>query len=315
MGTSENPDLAAPARFATARRLGMWAVAASVSIVVLVPAIFDPSTPSPNPQLSFYPVKFGIFMQLSAVLLVAVLGAALLGGRRWRVPLLIPALAFLGISALSALLSGDLRHTLVGDRYDGLLSLAAGVLLFYAAARFLDSWGKVRVFLVALVFTATVVSVYGIVQHFGLDPVVGWDVPWYDGTLRAFSTIGNPIHLTSYLALTMGATAALYFLSEARWEKALWMVALALIGACWLYAYARGAMLGLGVASPVILWLSYRKTRTVRPLLVPLGVLTFAVLTASAFSSQEPRAALPLPKATAISAPSSGCTSGAIRSR
>lgn len=263
------------------RRLGLWTVGLCVLLTALVPTIFDPTVVYFNPQTAFYPVKFGVLMRFSVPLLVAVLGFVLLQRKRLGVPLLVPALCFLGVFALSALLSKDAWHSLVGDRHDGLLTLGVGVLLFYATARCLDSWVRVRVFLVAVATTATIISAYGISQKFGLDPVSGWDIPWPDGALRAFSTLGNPLQLASYLTLAMGATVALYFLSDVRWEKALWVAVLALIGACWLYARARGAMLGVGVALPILLWLSHRRMGMVRPLLVPLGVLVVAMLVAT----------------------------------
>lgn len=115
------------------------------------------------------------------------------------------------------------------------------------------------------------VSAYGVAQKFGLDPVSGWGIPWYDGTLRAFSTLGNPLQLTSYLTLAIGATVGLYFLTEARWEKALWMAVLALIGGCWLYTNSRGAVLGAGVALPVLLWLCTAVWARCGPCSCPLG--------------------------------------------
>ena len=262
-------------------RLGFWATVLCVPMVTMVPTVFDPTLIYFNPQVAFYPVKFALLMKLSIPMLMAVLGVLLLERRIIRIPLLFPVLTSLGISTLSALLSGDILHTLVGDRYDGLATLAAGVLLFYAAGCFLNSWTRVRVLLVAMVTTATVVSLYGILQHTSLDPVSNWNIPWYVGTERAFSTIGNPLHLAAYLTLAIGATLALYFRTTSRWERALWLLVLALITACWLYTYARGAMLGVGFAVPALLWLSYRRMRTVRPLLLPAAVLVLAIAVAS----------------------------------
>lgn len=181
---------------------------------------------------AFYLPKFELLMLLSTALLAAVAGATALGATFVRVPVLIPALVFLGVSALSTLFSGNVVHSLVGEtnRYDGLLSLVAGVLLFYAAARFLDSWAKVRVFLIAGVTSAVIISAYGIVQHFGLDPVPGWDIPWYEGN-RAFSTLGWALWLAAYLTLMIGAALALYFRTRARWERWLWLAAIAVMGA------------------------------------------------------------------------------------
>jgi putative inorganic carbon (HCO3(-)) transporter len=153
------------------------------------------------------------------------------------------------------------------------------VLLFYAVARFLDSWAKVRVFLVAGVTSAVVISVYGIIQHFGLDPVPGWGIPWYEGS-RAFSTLGWALWLAAYLTLMIGGTLALYFYTNARWERALWLVALAVMTTAWLYTYSRGPVLGVVVALPVVLWLAHRGLGSVRPLLAPLLVIAAVVVSA-----------------------------------
>lgn len=117
----------------------MWAVTLSLLFVVLIPTVFDPNVIYLNPQTAFYPVKFGLLVRLSIPLLVAVLGFVLLQRKRLGIPLLVPVLGFLSVSALSALLAKDAWHSLVGDRYDGLLTLGVGVLLFYATAQFLDS--------------------------------------------------------------------------------------------------------------------------------------------------------------------------------
>jgi O-antigen ligase len=282
-------------REGVARRLGLWAVALATAIFALVPLTFNPDAVMLLIPAAFYLIKFKLLMALSAALLVAVLGATLSGGRFKRVPVLLPALAFLGVSTLSTLFSGDIMHSLVGEwlRYDGLLSLAAGVLLFYAAARFFDSWAKVRIFLVAGVTSAVIISGYGLLQIYGLDPVLSLGMPWYtrepvSGPLasyypytdRAFSTLGHGIWLAAYLTLMMGATLALYFRTEMRWERWMWLAALALMGACWIYTYTRGAVLGVGVAVPILLFLAARRLGTFRPLMLPLAVMVAAVIVA-----------------------------------
>src|SRR5215207_1260288 len=130
------------------------------------------------------------------------LAAALSGVRLTRAPMLLPAVAFLAISTFSTALSGNVYFSLVGSEanLDGLLSTAAGVLLFYAAAQFLDSWTKVRFFLAVGVASATLIAAYGILQRFGLDPLSGLFTNWptvYSSSGRVVSTIGNPIYLAA----------------------------------------------------------------------------------------------------------------------
>ncbi|MGI8858646.1 MAG: hypothetical protein ACR2HO_00585 [Rubrobacteraceae bacterium] len=144
-----------------------------MAIVVLVPVVLNPDMISINPANVYYPTKFSVLVWLSAALLVVVLGSVVLRRKPLVVPMLLPALAFLGVAALSTLFSEDPRYSLFGDRDGGLLSLAAGVLLFYAVARGLSSPVRVRVFLAAGAATAALISVYGISQNYGFDPISG----------------------------------------------------------------------------------------------------------------------------------------------
>jgi hypothetical protein len=295
-------DKTSAARAAITRRLSLWAAALAVLIFALIPLVIDPGAILLYVPAAFYLVKFKLLLGISAALLVAVLGATLSGARFVRVPVLLPILAFLGVSTLSTLFSEDLMQSLVGEtnRHDGLLSLAAGVLLFYAAARFLDSWVRVKVFLITGVTSAVLIAVYGILQHYGLDPVMKLGIPWYtdepvSGPLarwypyldRSFSTLGWPLWLAAYLTLMMGAALALYFVSENKWGRWLCLAALAVMAACWLYTYSRGPMLGVAVALPIVLYLAHRRIGSVKLLLPSLAVIALAMLSAQLLSFQS----------------------------
>lgn len=275
------------------RRLSILVVVFSMAIIVLIPLAFDPSAIIINTSEAFYLIKFQFLIALSGSLLVGVLGATLLGVRFAKVPVLLPVLAFLLISGISTLLSNNVMQSLVGhsERYDGFLSLAAGIVVFYATARFLDSWGKVRSFLIAGVTSAIIVSIYGILQHYSLDPVLSLGIPWptfkpmsgplaplYPITDRVFSTLGWPIWVAAYLTLMMGTTLALYFKSEGRSERGLWLIALAIMSICWLYTYTRGAMLGVGMALPIVLFLAHWRIGNIWPLILPIIVAALAML-------------------------------------
>ncbi len=141
---------------------------------MIVPLVIQPNPGFIDPNVVIFLPKIKLLLALAAAMLIAMLGATLLGDRPARVAVLPAALAFLGVSAISTVLSGNIMGSLVGrwGRFDGLLALAAGVLLFYMAARYLDSWTKVRVFLASTVAAAVLVSVHGILQIFGADSVV-----------------------------------------------------------------------------------------------------------------------------------------------
>ena len=274
---------------ATAQGLEIGALAIAMAIVVLVPVVLDPSTLLTDSFYAYFTPKFKVLMGFSAMLLVAVLGIVALRRREpLGVPVLIPALAFLGISALSTLFSDDITRSLFGDRSDGLLSLAAGVLLFYAVAICLNSPFRVRLFLAAGVTTAVLISIYGIFQRYGFDTISGWTNPWYTDFGRPFSTVGNPIMFAGYLTLMMGAAAALSFKTGSSWKHRVpWLLALVAIGACWIYTDKRGPMLGAIVTLPVVLWFARHRMGTVRPLMLPIasliGVMAVALAASSAF--------------------------------
>ena len=267
----------------TAQGLELGIIAVAATIVVLVPVVLDPDVLLYAPGKAYDLPKFRVLMEFCAILLVAMLG--LLAVRRkllLGVPVLAPALAFLGVSALSTLFSEDPSYSLFGDRYNGLLSVGAGVLLFYALARCLSSPLRVRIFLTAGATTAVLISILGILQKYGLDPISGWANPPFTSVARPFSTPGNPLFLAAYLTLMIGAATALCFKSGSRGRRTPWLLALAVMGGCWIYTDARGGLLAVGIALPVVLWVARRKMGTVRPLAAPLAALVVGMVLAIA---------------------------------
>ncbi|MDP9425212.1 MAG: hypothetical protein M3Q60_05015 [Actinomycetota bacterium] len=267
-------------RAAAARWLSLLGVIAAMVAVVLVPVVMDPNMLSTNSTRAYYQPELRALLATSVVLVVAVSGGLILSRGPVGFPVLVPALVFLGVSALSTLFSGRPTYSFYGDRGEGLLSLAAEVLLFYALARGLTSALRVRLFLAAAVSAAALISVLGIAQNYGLDPISGWGAAPFTDFGRSFSTIGNSLTLAAYLTLMMGAGAALWLGAGSRVRRLAWLLALATIGACWIYAEARGALLGVGVALPVVLLAVRRRMGTVLPLMVPVAVLVGAVAVA-----------------------------------
>lgn len=223
-----------------ARWFGLLGVVAATAAVVLVPVVLYPNMLDTDPTRAYYQPELRALLATSVALVIAVWGGLVFSRRFIGVPVLVPALTLLGVSALSTLFSGRPAYSLYGDRGEGLLSLAAEVLLFYALARSLTSASRVRLFLVAAVSAAALVSVLGIAQNYGIDPISGWGAAPFTDFGRSFATIGNPLTLAAYLTLMMGAGTALWLEAGSRAWRLVWLLALALIGACWIYAEARG---------------------------------------------------------------------------
>jgi hypothetical protein len=270
-----------PAAGIWTRWLGFLVFAVAAAAVVLVPAAVDFGVVVADPGMAYHPAKFGVFMRLSAALVVFALAFLLVDRESpLRVPVLIPVLTFLGVAALSTILSGNARHSLLGDRHEGLLSMAAGALLFYATARSLNTPARVRSLLAAMVAAAAAISAIGLLQAVGIGLISGWGNPPFADLGRTFATLGNPITFAAYLTLAMGAAAALSF-EAGRWGRVLWLSSLALLSACWIYTDTRGAMLGLGLTLPIALPLAYHKMGTLQPLLPPLATLVAAMVAAA----------------------------------
>ena len=271
-------------REVAARWFGLLGVIAATAAVVLVPISLDTEAVFSDPNVAYHVPELRTLLAASAVLLVAVAGTLAFNRGPLRVPMLFPALALLGVSALSTFLSERPFYSLYGDRSQGLLSVAAEVLIFYALARGLVSFSRVRLFLAALTTAAALVSVYAIAQNYGFDPVTGWANAPFQDFGRSFATTGNSLLLSAYLVLTMGAGTALWLASDSRLGRAVWLVTLAIIGAAWIYAESRGALLGAGIALPLVLLAVHRKMGSVRPFVVPIAVLVTAMVLAVAVS-------------------------------
>lgn len=138
-----------------------------------------------------------------------------------RAPILLAALALLGVSVLSWLFSGDLGRSFVGaGRYDGLLSTLAYTLIFLGIACF--SRPKLlhaRAFALSLSLSLLV----ALFQLGGGNPLRLYPGNWdYFGSGILYSgvylgTIGNTNILDAVLCLALPLFAGLY-ITEERWE-------------------------------------------------------------------------------------------------
>src|SRR3712207_4985121 len=100
---------------AVAGGFGLLGSILAVAIVVLVPVVLSPDLLSSDPGAAYHPIKFRVLVWLSAALLVAMLGFMALRRKPLVVSVLIPSLAFLGVAALSTLLSENPMRSLSGD--------------------------------------------------------------------------------------------------------------------------------------------------------------------------------------------------------
>src|SRR3990167_9271768 len=145
-----------------------------------------------------------------------------------RTPLDIPLLLFLGANILSTIFSID-THTSIWGYYSrlngGLLSLISYLLLYWAFVSNMDK-EKVFILLKFALASGVIVSLWGILEHFGVSPscvILRGEFNascWVqDVQARVFASLGQPNWMAGYLAMLI-SPALYFFLSSKNLTKA-----------------------------------------------------------------------------------------------
>ena len=130
-------------------------------------------------------------------------------GKRWfksiyRIPLVLPVAALVGTYLISTLFSIDPRVSLFGShqRMQGAYTTFSYLVIFASIVGNLRRRGQLRRLLTAIILTSIPVSIYGILQHYQMDPI-----SWGGDTIsRITSNLGNAIFLGAYLIMIFPLT-------------------------------------------------------------------------------------------------------------
>jgi O-antigen ligase/tetratricopeptide (TPR) repeat protein len=258
------------------------------ALLVLLPLVFATNT------LEMFEYPKTTVLQLGALLLTAVLVSHTLANSSTRLlprdPLTIGVLCFAVSVVLSTLLSSAMRLSLRGgeDSFAGLNTVAAYIIVYFAARRFLANRRAVECILPTLVAAGGAAAVYALLQLAHLDPL-----PWAGASVvgiftRPAGPLGHPNHLAEFLALACPPT--LYFAARA-FRQRVWLAfgLLAVLqtasGVAIVASLSRAGWLGLACALAVLLaggWrLVTRPTRMVVGGLLAIGVVAGLALTAA----------------------------------
>jgi len=184
-----------------------------------------------------------------------------------RGPLVLPVLCLAAIQVVSSFLSVSPTESLWGSytRMQGLFVLLSYVLVFFVLAAFLEDETQVERLLLAVITASVPVSLYGLLQQAGLDPVT-----WKRETAtRVEANLGNAILLGSYLLLVIPLTLGRWLRSVrgltgpgGRTWRALLSCGLLFLALClqlgsFLATRSRGPLVGLMVSGLFfgLLWL------------------------------------------------------------
>jgi putative inorganic carbon (HCO3(-)) transporter len=160
----------------------------------------------------------------------------------------IPLLIFLITQAVATIISIDPHTSLFGyySRFNGgFLSTLTYSFLYWAYVSNMDK-GKTKKTLIFLLTSSLIVSIYAVLEHFGIDKNV-----WVqDVQNRVFSTLGQPNWLASWLiALTPLTWVSLIITKSSK--KYFWIFLSSLLFLVLLYTKSRSGLLGF-VAADVI---------------------------------------------------------------
>ena len=240
-----------------------------ITLLLLAAAIITPLIIVPYGADYFYQPK-AIFLYFLAVIMLSV---DLYCQRKLSVPkdaINILLFVYLALVLLATCFSTDLRISILGRvrRCDGIFTIYTYAVFFLFARHHYRYQPKHLDWFIA---SATLLSVYGIFQHFGLDPIprdsqrIGWG-------LRPFVTFGNPDFFGAYLSLVFPISWFAYLATK----KLRYLGAAALLFLCFLYVSTRSAWVGLAFGTLFLLWFVYSLKLSKKALL--LSLLVFVLL-------------------------------------
>ncbi len=232
-------------------------------------------------------------IRLLSLLAAGAFGASLLSGRRGlrKTKTCLLVAAFVLWVALTTVSSLYPAQSILGTywRYEGLFTFINYALVFFLALQLVDSAPKARSLAITLVASAALVSVYGVIQFFQVDPLVWQTFMTEPG--RAFSTYGNPDLLAGFLIFPLILSAALALTETHAFRRVLLWVAFSLSALALLATFVRGAwiaaLISFALLVAVTARLKIRPTRQDLVFIVLAVLLVGAAVASTLFSAHE----------------------------
>jgi O-antigen ligase len=305
-----------------------------LALTIITPLLFTTQT------TEIYEIPKMYFVYFASTILLALTITKFIIEKKIKIPtgaVVMSLTIFIFVQVISTLFSQDKYTSIFGypTRLNGGLISQFAYLVIFATGLINLNTQKVKSMLLAIVFAATAVSVWGIPSHFGADPscyvLTGkltsacWQKE-FDPTLRIFSTLGQPNWLASYLVLILPLSLAFSLFYQENKAKLIFAIASSMIFFSIILTNSRAGLLGLVASLAVFAALLGIKTiKTNIKFIATLGVV-FIILTAffatnltsrlnDLFSSQKQTINQPVQntKPTQSSLTSGGTESGQIR--
>ena len=180
------------------------------------------------------------------------------GDSIWRTPFFLPILALVFVYIISSLFSITPRISWLGSyqRLQGTYTTLAYLVYFVAVVSTMNGRLQINRIPTAAIITSIPIAFYGLIQHFGLDPL-----PWGgDVIARVAGNMGNAIFVAAYLIMVVPLTLGriidaftnilgdehLSYADVTRSAVYIFVLAIQLLAIYW--TGSRGPLIGLAVA-------------------------------------------------------------------
>jgi len=179
----------------------------------LAAAIVVPLFMNIHSQRSFEGDKIALLRSIALVMVVAWVIKMLEAGNQrpvisfqsLKMPLVLPALLLAMVYIFTTITSIVPRISLWGSyqRMQGTYTSLSYIVVFFLTLHTLRTWEQLDRLITVVLLTSLPISLYGLMQHFGLDPFVWAGVA---PAKRIVSTMGNPIFVAAYLIVVVPLT-------------------------------------------------------------------------------------------------------------
>ena len=194
---------------------------------------------------AFFLIASGVYLLLLLFARIALPPDFGVAREKFRLhPAVVALFAFFAVSLVGGLLSRYPGEVFFGEnnRYQGLLTLFCYAFLVFALSRReIDLKWPERAFLLG----ACIVSLLGVLHHYGIDPLGFTQNLRASDRGRFLSTIGNADFYASYIVLAFCVSLGFFLRAKTVWARILSVLVLAIVSFGTLVAGSDSAALGL----------------------------------------------------------------------
>jgi len=173
---------------------------------------------------------------------------------------LVPLVLFIIMVILSTSFSQYKSQAFWGRplRHEGCAAFISYFLITYFTFLCINSMDDIKTIIKSMMFSASVISIYGVCQYLGFDMIQRDDIrkSW---TFTSFATLGNPNFLGSYLSLLFPGCICLYLNSSKKISKCTSFILCLLLYSALICTKTRSAWVGTAFSLLVLCILFFKK--------------------------------------------------------